>query len=205
VKRLILKRLILRRLIWSLLLGVASVAGLGCRWAGAAAFEIDSSHTGVYFAASHFERTLVRGRFLGIKGKIEFDAASHSGSFDLDLDPERIDTGLRGLDAVLRSAQFFDTKEYPLVRFQSTRFEFDGEQLRTVHGMLSMHGVTLPLQLKTERFSCGEVKIVLLRRFVCGGEFRAQISRSSFGMRQFLPDVGDTVWLDIAVEASPVN
>lgn len=168
-------------------------------------YEIDSSHTGVYFAATHFERTLVRGRFLGIKGQLDFDAANRSGSIDLEIDPDRVDTGLRGLDAVLRSSQFFDTKEYPQVRFQSTRFEFLGEQLQLVHGMLTLHGVTLPVQLKAERFSCGDVKIVFIRRYVCGGEFRAQISRSSFGMKQFIPDVGDTVWLEIAIEASPAS
>lgn len=171
----------------------------------AAPYQIDSAHTAVHFAASHFDRTWLRGRFMGIKGQVEFDAAQKSGSLDLTLDPDTLDTGLRGLDSVLKSSQYFDTKEFPQVRFVSTKFEFDGERLQAVLGNLTLHGVTRPIRLQAKRFSCGEVKFLVLRRMVCGGDFHAEILRSSFDMRHALPDVGDLVLLDIAVEASPVS
>ncbi len=171
----------------------------------AATYQIDSAHTAVYFAASHFDRTWLRGRFMGIKGQVEFDAAQKSGSLDLTLDPDTLDTGLRGLDSVLKSSQYFDTKEFPQVRFVSTKFEFEGERLQAVLGNLTLRGVTRPVRLQAKRFSCGEVKFLVLRRKVCGGDFHAEISRSSFDMRHALPDVGDLVVLDIAVEASPVG
>lgn len=168
-------------------------------------YQLDSTHTSVAFAASHFGMSSMRGRFSGIKGQLEFDPVQGSGSLDLVIDPDSVDTGLRGLDAVLKSPQFFDTKEFPQARFQSTRFEFDGERLLAVHGTLNLHGVSQPLVLQAQRFRCAEVKIIVIRRFVCGGDFSAKILRSSFGMRQHLPDVGDEVQLDIAVEASPVK
>lgn len=171
----------------------------------AAPYQIDSAHTAVHFAASHFDRTWLRGRFMGIKGQVEFDAAQKSGSLDVSIDPDTLDTGLRGLDTVLKSSQYFDTKEFPQARFISTRFEFDGERLLAVQGDLTLHGVTLPVRLQAQRFSCGEVKFLVLKRHVCGGDFHAEIRRSAFGMRHALPDVGDLVLLDIAVEASPPN
>lgn len=169
----------------------------------AAPYQIDTAHTAVHFAASHFDRTWLRGRLMGIKGQVEFDAAQKSGSLDLTLDPDTLDTGLRGLDSVLKSSQYFDTKEFPQVRFVSTKFEFEGERLQAVLGNLTLHGVTQPVRLQAKRFSCGEVKFLVLRRMVCGGDFHAEIKRSSFDMRHALPDVGDLVLLDIAVEASP--
>jgi polyisoprenoid-binding protein YceI len=168
-------------------------------------YQLDSSHTSVYFAVTHFGISTMRGRFMGISGQLAFDAAQGSGSLDLTIDPDSVDTGLRGLDAVLKSSQFFDTKEFPQARFQSTRFEFEGERLLAVHGTLNLHGVSQPLVLQAQRFQCREVKIIVLRRFVCGGDFSAKFLRSSFGMRQHLPDVGDEIALDIAVEASPVK
>jgi polyisoprenoid-binding protein YceI len=188
------------RLAQVLLFGLCHVGA-----AQAALLEIDSAHTSVHFAASHFDRTWLRGRFMGIKGTVEFDAAQKSGSLDLTIDPDTLDTGLRGLDTILKSAQYFDTKEYTQARFVSSRFEFEGERLLAVQGDLTLHGVTLPVRLQAQRFSCGEVRFLVLRRQVCGGDFHAEIKRSSFGMRHALPDVGDLVLLDIAVEASPKN
>ncbi len=171
----------------------------------AATYQIDSAHTAVHFAASHFDRTWLRGRIMGIKGQVEFDAAQKSGSLDLIIDPDTLDTGLRGLDSVLKSAQYFDTREFPQVRFISTKFEFEGERLLAVQGNLTLRGVTQPVRLLARRFSCGEVKFLVLRRMVCGGDFYAEIRRSSFDMKHALPDVGDLVMLDIAVEASPLG
>jgi polyisoprenoid-binding protein YceI len=171
----------------------------------AAPLVLDSSHTSAYFAASHFERSMVRGRFNRIAGQIDFDEAGRSGTVDIRIDPDSIDTGLRALNDVLKSPQFFDTEQFPEIRFQSTGFEFEGERLRAVSGKLSMHGVSLPVQLLANHFKCGEVKVMVLRRHVCGGTFHATVKRSAFGMTRFLPDVGDTVQIDISIEASPAN
>lgn len=171
----------------------------------AAPLVLDSSHTSAYFAASHFERSLVRGRFKRITGQIDFDEAKRSGTADIRIDPDSIDTGLRALDDILKSPQFFDTEQFPEIRFQSTGFEFEGERLYAVNGKLSMHGVSLPVQLLADRFKCGEVKVMVLRRQVCGGVFHATIKRSGFGMTRFLPDVGDMVQIDISIEASPAG
>lgn len=182
-----------------------SALPLGLTHALATPFVADASHTSVYFAASHFDRTQVRGRFGKVAVQLDFDEAGRTGSIDVHIDPASVDSGVRVLDSVLKSAQFFDAEQFPDIRFQSTRFEFDGERLRSVAGKLTMHGVTLPVQLQALRFSCGNVKIVLVQRYVCGGDFQATIQRSTFGMQRYLPDVSDAVQINIAIEASPAN
>lgn len=173
--------------------------------ASAAPFTIDSAHSSAHFSASHFGRSEVRGRILQVEGRIDFDLQGRSGKVEVSLPVAAIDTGIMALDNVLRSPQFFDADQFPVIRFEADDFRFDGERLAAVAGRLSLHGITRPVELQAQRFACGEVKLGLLKRQVCGGHFTAAILRSEFGMRRFLPDVGDQVTLDISIEASPAN
>lgn len=175
----------------------------GAARAEPANYAVDPTHTTVYFATSHFERTSVRGRFGKIDGRISYDETSGAGAIDFTVDADSVDSGNRTLDGILRSAQFLDAQNFPVVRLRANRFVRDGERLVAVEGELTLHGVTQPLRLEAERFSCGEISLFGIKRHVCGGDFRAVLSRSAFGMTRFLPDVGDTVVLTMSVEATP--
>ncbi|WP_020204585.1 MULTISPECIES: YceI family protein [Cupriavidus] len=180
------------------------LAALPCAAQAAPAdYAVDPTHTAVYFAASHFERTSVRGRFGKIDGRISYDEATGAGGIDFTVNADSVDSGNRTLDGILQSAQFLDAQNFPVVRLRASRFIRDGERLAAVEGELTLHGVTQPVRLEAQRFSCGEISLFGIRRHVCGGDFRAVISRSAFGMTRFLPDVGDAVTLSISVEASP--
>ncbi|WP_367394578.1 YceI family protein [Cupriavidus sp. Agwp_2] len=189
------------------LLAAVAIALLGSIGARAAPVEyvLDPVHTSVYFAASHFERSSVRGRFGKIDGRIVYDADSGAGAVDVTVDLASVDTNNRTLDGVLRSAQFFDVAQFPLARLRADRFISDGGRLVAVEGELSLHGVTRPVRLQAERFRCGEVSLFGVARQVCGGDFRVEVPRSAFGMTRFLPDAGDIVTLHVAVEASPAS
>lgn len=189
------------------LLAAVAVALLGSAGANAAPVEyvVDPVHTSVYFAASHFERSSVRGRFGKIDGRVVYDADSGAGAVDVTVDLASVDTGNRTLDGVLRSAQFFDVAQFPVARLRADRFISDGGRLVAVDGELSLHGVTHPVRLQAERFRCGEVSLFGVARQVCGGDFRVEVARSAFGMTRFLPDAGDIVTLQVAVEASPAS
>lgn len=177
----------------------------GTATAAPAAYNADPTHTTVYFAASHFDRTAVRGRFGKIDGRVNYDPESGFGAIDFTVDAASVDTGNRTLDGVLRSPQFFDAQAFPVIRLRADRFVIEQGRLVAVEGELSLHGVTQPLRLEVERFSCGQIAIFGIRRDVCGGDFRATLARSAFGMTRFLPEVGDTVTLQISVEASPAG
>lgn len=168
-------------------------------------YTVDPTHTTVYFGASHFDRTTVRGRFGKIDGRIVYDPASGAGSIDFTVDTDSLDTGNRSLDGVLRSAQFLDAQNFPVARLQANRFVVEGGKLVAVEGTLALHGVSQPLRLEAERFSCGQTVLFGIKRDVCGGDFRASFARSTFGMLRFLPDVGDIVTLQISIEASPAG
>ncbi|WP_240072437.1 YceI family protein [Cupriavidus taiwanensis] len=184
-------------------LGLMAAIGITAAQAAPVEYTLDPAHTTVYFSASHFERSSVRGRFGKIDGRLLYDADSGAGAIDVTVDLGSVDTGNRTLDGVLRSAQFFDIAEHPVARLRADRFLTEAGRLVAVEGELTLHGVTRPVRLTAERFRCGEVTLFGVRRPVCGGDFRAEVPRSAFGMIRFLPEVGDTVTLQVAVEASP--
>jgi polyisoprenoid-binding protein YceI len=183
---------------WILLLAAALATP-----AFAAPFAPDLAHTSVYFGASHFDRTTMRGRFDKIDGAINFDEATHRGGFDFTVDTASINTRLRVLDGVLKSEQFLDAAQFPVIRLRSDRFVVEGGKLVAIEASLTLHGVTQPVRLDVRRFSCGDEKLPGSTRHVCGGDFHFAIARSAFGMTRFLPDVSDRVDIDISVEATP--
>jgi len=151
-----------------------SVVGLivSCGAASAAEFALDLGHTSIYFAVSHYDVSLMRGRFTKISGNVAFDAQAKNGAIAISVEADSVDTGNKVLDNVLRSAQFLDTARYPEMHFVSDRFVFDGDTLVAVDGTLTLRAVQRPLRLLPQRFLCKDVTAGLARRHVCGGEFQ---------------------------------
>lgn len=182
------------------LAGIALVAfarpGLAADWA------VNADHTSVYFSVSHFDISYVHGRFGKIAATVQFDPEAKTGQVIVTVDADSIDTGNRSLDGVLRSDQFLDTGPNPEIRFVTERFVYDGDRLNAVDGTLWLHGVQRPLRLDVDRFVCKDVAAGIVSRFTCGGEMHTAFRRSDFGMKRFLPEVGDEVKLDIGVEAA---
>ena len=182
---------------------IVLLAGLFTTPALAASFAPDLAHTSVYFGASHFDRSTMRGRFDKIDGAVDFDEATSQGGIDFTIDAASVNTRLPVLDGVLKSEQFLDAAQFPIIRLRSDRFVVQDGKLVAIEGKLTLHGVTQPVRLEVRRFNCGDVKMPGTTRHVCGGDFHLAIQRSAFGMTRFLPDVGDRVDVDISVEASP--
>lgn len=170
--------------------------------AGAADWSVNTDHTSINFAVLHFDISYVHGRFDKIAAVVQFDPDAKSGQVVVTVDADSIDTGNRVVDGVLRSDQFLDAAANPEIRYVGNRFVFDGDRLSAVEGTLRLHGIERPLTLTVDRFVCKNVAAGIVSRFTCGGEMHAALNRSDFGMKRFLPDVGDEVKLDIGIEAA---
>jgi len=144
----------MRPLLIAALVGALAGASLPA-WAAPVNYNVDPTHTAVYFGASHFDRTTVRGRFNKLDGRIVYDPATGAGSIDFTVDTESVDTGNRSLDGVLRSPQFFDAQNFPVARFQGNRFVVEGGKLVAVEGQVSLLGVTRPLRLEADPSAAG--------------------------------------------------
>jgi polyisoprenoid-binding protein YceI len=130
---------------------------------------------------------------------IEFDPASQTGQIDVQVQTASLDTGYVQRDEILKGADWFDIAQYPVMRYRSQRFVFEGSRLVAAEGELTLHGITRPLRLEVVRFKCG--LNLAARKRGCGADATAVLRRSDFGIRTGLPFVGDEVRLLIQIEA----
>ncbi len=92
-------------------------------------WSFEPGHTGIQFTARHMMVTRVRGHFKDINGAVEFDLDDCLGStFEGRAETEKLWTGEPERDAHLRSADFFDVENHPLIEFTGRITERVGER-----------------------------------------------------------------------------
>lgn len=182
-----------------LLSGALLVSVAFSAWGAPFGYTIDPTHTFPSFEISHVGFSTQRGRFNSTQGKISVDMTNRTGSVEITIDANSIDTGLQKLEENLRGEDFFDTKQFPIITFKSDKLIFDGDRLTGVDGELTMLGKTKPVSLTVSNFKCATHPVSFRR--VCGVDAVTTIKRSDFGMTYGIPAVGDEVRLLLQVEA----
>jgi len=185
----------------SFVIGLFSAALYSGLASAADRFKIDPDHTFAHFAVVHTGVSSVRGRMGVIKGSATLDADKQTAEVTVDLDPRSIDTGVKRLDAALSDEMFFNVAKYKTARFVGKAVKFSEGAPSEFDGELTLHGVTKPVHLAADHFVCKQVKILVLDRFVCGGDLQAILKRSDFGLDKYSSMVSDEVRLVISVEA----
>jgi polyisoprenoid-binding protein YceI len=166
-------------------------------------YVIDPYHTVPYFETDHLGFTTMRGRFEKTTGKFSIDRAAKTGALEVVIPTGTVSTGdsdrdgrPRTRDEHLRTADFFNTAEFPTMTYKSTGIKFIGESPDVIEGNLTLLGVTKPVALKIERWKCGPDMRTQGKRYQCGGNATGAFKRSDFGMKFGLPTaVGDEVKL----------
>ena len=113
-----------------------------------APWQIDTTHTEIEFSARHLMISNVKGRFSNAAGTVIFDP-DLPGSLQLDvtIPIATIDTRNEQRDAHLRSADFFDAKDYPTMTFKGTRIKGDTGGRFKLIGDLTIRGNTREVTL----------------------------------------------------------
>jgi polyisoprenoid-binding protein YceI len=96
-------------------------------FAQTATYHIDPAHSEIGFSIRHMAISTVHGRF-GIKtGTIVFDPKDVTkSSVEAVIDVSSVDTGTATRDADLKTAQFFDTANFPTATFNSNHVKSTG-------------------------------------------------------------------------------
>jgi polyisoprenoid-binding protein YceI len=164
-------------------------------------YRIDPDHTFAHFAVAHTGISSLRGRMAVARGSASFDTGRQAAEVSVDLDSGSLDTGVKRLDALLTGETFFDAARFRTVHFAGHGAGFKDGMPTEFDGELTIRGITKPVRLAADRFVCQQVKILVLERFVCGGDLRATLKRSEFGLDKYPDMVGDEVRITISVEA----
>jgi polyisoprenoid-binding protein YceI len=119
---------------------------------GLTRWELDPAHTTVEFAARHMMITTVKGRFSDVSGTIEADEANpNRSSAEASIDAASIDTRNEQRDAHLRSADFLDVENNPVISFRSRKVQGAagkaGDKFEVI-GDLTIRGTTKEVTLE---------------------------------------------------------
>ena len=115
----------------------------------AGTWTIDAAHSAVGFAATHAMVTKVRGRFDDFSGTINV-TGENQAQVDVVIQTASIDTRQDYRDNHLRSADFFDAEQFPTMEFHSTGISVKDDEEFTLHGDLTIKGVTKPVSIDVE-------------------------------------------------------
>ncbi|MGM5631462.1 YceI family protein [Apibacter raozihei] len=139
-------------------------------------WSIDKSHSEVFFKVKHMVISTVTGEFTEFDGSVESDSDDFSNAeFQFSVEIESINTKMKDRDNHLKSADFFDSAQYPKLSFKST----SGLQNGKISGNLTIRDVTKEIILDAD-FG-GIIKDPWGNRRA-GFELSGKINRKDFGL-----------------------
>jgi len=164
-------------------------------------YQLDPEHTQIIFTIDHLGYSRITGTFHDIKGTLTLDEKQpEKSSVEVTIGAASIDTGSATRDEDLRSADYFDVAKFPALTFRSTRTRRRSSSSADVVGDLSLLGISRPVTL---RVALNRIAPDFLRgnETVAGFTASASLRRSDYGMKAFLPMIGDKVDITINAEA----
>jgi polyisoprenoid-binding protein YceI len=131
-----------RSVIVTFIFGLATTISPVLR-AQAVTWRIDPSHSSAQFSVRHMMISTVRGQFGGVKGTVIYDPKNLAAStVEATIDVTTVTTGQTKRDSDLRSAEFFDMKRYPEMKFKSKSVEIARPGKLKVTGDLTINATT---------------------------------------------------------------
>ena len=159
----------------------------------AGSWELDPSHSALEFVARYAVFTLVRGRFTSFSGAVLIDPLHREATeVDVEIDASSVDTAMAARDAQLRGADFFDVDHHPLISFHARGATVLAAGRYTVHGELTIRGLTQPVRLVVDVFGRAPDVLGIPR---LGLRATAKVQRAAWGITWNAPVPGGGVTL----------
>lgn len=161
-------------------------------------FAVDPAHSSVVFKIQHAGISWIFGRFNEMSGDFMFDKQEPANSsFALNIKAGSIDTNNSKRDEHLRSPDFFNTKQFPIIAFKSTSVKRVDKGYELT-GDFTMHGVTKQISFVLEGGKEVEFPKGTKRT---GFTAAVTLKRADFGMDKFVGMLGGEVHVEVGVEA----
>ena len=161
-------------------------------------YKIDPNHSAVSFKVRHFF-TKVPGDFVNFEGTIVIDRDDLTNSkVEAVIKADSINTRNEKRDKHLRSDDFFDIENYPVITFKSTRWEQNGENTFKVTGILTIMETIKEVVLDVTLLGFGKGS---KDRDISGWEATTSLDRTDFGITYGPAVIGSEVFVDITIEA----
>lgn len=142
-------------------------------------WEIDPTHSEVFFKIKHLEIATLTGRFNEITGTAEAEEGFENAVFSFSANVDSINTNDIKRDGHLKSVDFFDADNFPKITFFSTKFKRIGETTFEIIGKLTIKEITKPTILKIKY---GGSNIDSWGNTKAGLNFEGKINRKDYGL-----------------------
>lgn len=162
-------------------------------------YKLDPEHGKITWSVDHLGFSTYVGQFVNVQAELKLDPANPSAStLTATIPLTDVASNSDGLNRHLQTADFFDTANHPVATFRSTRIVVDPDDRdeATVHGDLTLRGVTRPVVMEVEFNQAGSTR----GGYKAGFDGEATIKRSDFGITFGLPALGDEVKLHVEGE-----
>ncbi len=187
------------RFIYSLTAGLL-LACAGTATAAADLYRIDTVHSQVLFSVSHNGFSDPVGRLPLTRGWLRVDTDDfNTGAVKLDIDLAGVDMGDADWNKAVRGSRLLDTNKYHHAHYVSTSVDIINAKQGRIHGKLTLHGKTLPVDVAFTLNREGTTIFGMEQRI--GFSARAQLDRRRFDITAFPGSVGQWVKIRLEIEA----
>ena len=162
-------------------------------------YKLDPAHGKITWSVDHLGFSKYYGQFVNVSAELTLDPANPAAStLTATIPLTDVAPNDDGLKRHLQTADFFDTANHPVATFRSVHIMIDPTEPNeaTVHGELTLRGVTKPVTMEVEFNQAGQTR----GGYKAGFDGEATIKRSEFGINFALPALGDEVELHIEGE-----
>jgi polyisoprenoid-binding protein YceI len=143
-------------------------------------WQLDPYHTQVEFATRHLGMMTVRGYFDEVSAVPDIDPDHpETSSVEVTISTASIRTNHPVRDNDLRSSNFLDVEQFPVMTFKSTSVEPAGPDHYNLTGDLTIKGTTRPVTLDVTRY--GEFSDPQMGHRIAYGA-TTKINRKDFGL-----------------------
>lgn len=139
---------------------------------------LDPAHSEVTFSVRHMMISKVRGSFGMKSATLVAPENPLDAKVEASVDVTSVDTNDEGRDGHLRSADFFDTENFPTMEFVSTGARVDSDDF-FIDGDLTIRGITKPVSFA---FDFGGFGTDPYGNYKAGASATTTINREDFGL-----------------------
>ncbi|MGY2046831.1 YceI family protein [Methylobacterium sp. JK268] len=163
----------------------------------AGTYAVDPLHTQVGWRLSHLGFTNYAGGFSEVSGTLVLEPKNPGAAkLSVKIPVASVATTSAKLTDELKGEQWLDAGKFPEMTFVSTKVAPTGKDAAKVTGDLTLHGVTKPVTLDVSLVGAGVNPIT--KKITVGFEATGTLKRSEFGVKTYLPLIGDDLHLTIA-------
>jgi polyisoprenoid-binding protein YceI len=162
-------------------------------------YTLDKAHASVTWRIAHMGLSQYTARFDKMDGTLDYRAASPAASsVEFSIDVNSVNTGLAPFNTKLMAPEWFDGEKHGKITFKSNRFESVGGDKYKLTGNVTLRGVTKPMTWDVT-FN-GGLYNNFAQAHAVGFSVRGVVKRSEFGMKEYIPMIGDDVEVLMEVE-----